>query len=91
MKAKKEKNFYKNIKANKFIKNILTDWKYEDYINTIHMEINSKIPRGKGLASSTADLCATYKCLTKLFKKKLFHRRITKSLFKHRTYRQHNI
>ncbi|MCS4468897.1 hypothetical protein JTS96_12055 [Clostridium botulinum] len=68
MKAKK-KNFYKNIKANKFIKNILTDWKYEDYINTIHMEINSKIPRGKGLASSTADLCATYKCLIQLFKK----------------------
>ncbi|MCS4525248.1 hypothetical protein JTT07_19565 [Clostridium botulinum] len=68
MKAKR-KNFYKNIKANKFIKNILTDWKYEDYINTIHMEINSKIPRGKGLASSTADLCATYKCLIQLFKK----------------------
>ncbi len=69
MKAKKKKISIKNIKANKFIKNIITDWKYEDYINTIHIEINSKIPRGKGLASSTADLCATYKCLTKLFKK----------------------
>ncbi len=69
MKVKKEKNFYRNSKANKFIKNILTDWAYRDYINTIHIEINSKIPRGKGLASSTADLCATYKCLTKLFEK----------------------
>ncbi|APF28133.1 hypothetical protein NPD7_2126 [Clostridium sporogenes] len=67
--SKKEKKFYRNIKANKFIKNILIDWEYEDYINTIHIEINSKIPRGKGLASSTADICATYKCLTKLFKK----------------------
>ncbi|NFN87143.1 kinase [Clostridium sporogenes] len=67
--SKNKKKFHRNIKANKFIQNILTDWKYEDYINTIHVEINSKIPRGKGLASSTADLCATYKCLTKLFKK----------------------
>ena len=67
--SKKEKNFYRNSKANKFIKNILTDWAYRDYINTIHIEINSRIPRGKGLASSTADLCATYKCLTKLFEK----------------------
>lgn len=67
--SKKEKNFYRNIKANKFIKNILIDWGHKDYINTIHIEINSRIPRGKGLASSTADLCATYKCLTKLFEK----------------------
>ncbi|WP_409069528.1 kinase [Clostridium sp. FAM 1755] len=67
--SKNKKKFHRNIKANKFIKNILTDWEYQDYINTIHVEVNSRIPRGKGLASSTADLCATYKCLTKLFKK----------------------
>ncbi|EJO5347762.1 kinase [Clostridium botulinum] len=67
--SKEEKKFYRNIKANKLIKNVLTDWQYKYYIDTIHIEINSEIPRGKGLASSTADLCATYKCLTKLFKK----------------------
>ncbi len=67
--SKKEKNFYRNIKANKIYKKYTYRLGHKDYINNIHIEIDSKIPRGKGLASSTADLCATYKCLTKLFKK----------------------
>ncbi|WP_251860079.1 kinase [Clostridium sp. Marseille-Q2269] len=80
--SRKQKKLYKNIKANKFIENILIDWGYTYYINNIHIEINSKIPRGKGLASSTADLCATYKALTQLFKKNYYIEELQKNCLK---------
>lgn len=51
-------------KSYKFIENLLNGWGYKDlYFN---ISVNSNIPKGKGFASSTADLCATYKALLKL-------------------------
>lgn len=60
----------KNIKSRDLIKNILMSWGYQKYIDIIDLEISSDIPRGKGFASSTADLCAVYGALIKLFNKK---------------------
>lgn len=59
-----------NLKSRKFIKNLLISWGNESYIDSIDLEIRSDIPRGKGFASSTADLCAVYSSLIKLFNKK---------------------
>ncbi|NEZ46981.1 kinase [Clostridium niameyense] len=65
-KGKKTKT---NIKVNKFMEILLLNWGYKEFIKNIHIEIKSEIPRGKGLASSTADICAVYKALTNMFKK----------------------
>jgi L-threonine kinase len=61
------RNKYKNEKSAQFLINILTRWGYEKYVNTIDFNICSEIPKGKGFASSTADLCALYNALLKLF------------------------
>lgn len=56
-------------KSSKFLSNILTEWGDEQYIDTLDILIKSSIARGKGFASSTADLCAVYHALIKLFNK----------------------
>lgn len=56
-------------KADMLLKNILTLWGCEKYINTIDIDICSNIPYGKGMASSTADLCGVYYSLLKMFNK----------------------
>ena len=58
---------FNNRKSAAFLQNILKLWGYEEYCKRLDIEINSQIPYGKGLASSTADLCAVYYCLLKLF------------------------
>lgn len=60
---------FNNQKSAAFLKNILKLWDYEAHYKNFDIEINSQIPYGKGLASSTADLCAVYYCLLKLFNK----------------------
>lgn len=56
-------------KSSKFLSNILTEWGEKQYIDTLDILIKSSIARGKGFASSTADLCAVYHALIKLFNK----------------------
>lgn len=56
-------------KAAKFLDNILTKWDYKNYVDSLDIQISSHIPYGKGMASSTADLCGVYSCLLKMFKK----------------------
>lgn len=63
-----EKKF-NNQKSAAFLKNVLKLWDYEAHYKSFDIEINSQIPYGKGLASSTADLCGVYYCLIKLFNK----------------------
>lgn len=67
---------FENIKPNKkyhlpkaalFMKNLLSEWNCGEYFDEIDIEITSQIPHGKGFASSTADLCAVYRSLLKLF------------------------
>ena len=49
---------YKNLKKSyAFIENIMKLWKYEKYYKDICVNIDSDIPKGKGMASSTADFC----------------------------------
>lgn len=55
-----------NYKAKNFSKNLLISWDIEE---EVYFKINSTIPKGKGFASSTADLCALYHCLLKKFNK----------------------
>lgn len=62
------KNKYR--KSSEFLYNILKKWGYSQYAEKIDIEIKSDIPYGKGMASSTADLCGTYYCLLKMFKRK---------------------
>lgn len=68
--SKSISNKYKNEKADKFLLNMLNRWECGMYYNTLDIEICSHIPKGKGFSSSTADLCALYKALLKLFNKK---------------------
>lgn len=63
-------NHHKNYKAVKFMYNILKRWNCEKFIGKLNIDIHSQIPIGKGFASSTADLCAVYNALLKLFKRK---------------------
>lgn len=60
---------YNYTKSMKFMNYILEKWDYEVYEKNIDMVITSEISKGKGFASSTADLCATYYALLKLFNK----------------------
>jgi L-threonine kinase len=61
-----EKKFA-NKKSATFLQNVLKLWGREEHFKNLDIEIDSQIPYGKGLASSTADLCAVYLCLLKLF------------------------
>ncbi|MFL0268654.1 kinase [Candidatus Clostridium radicumherbarum] len=65
----KPNNKYKYEKSAVFLNNIITSWGYESYEKTLDFKICSEIPKGKGFASSTADLCALYYALLKLFNK----------------------
>ena len=56
-------------KSQKFLRNILKTWNYEKYEKKIDIKIQSEIPHGKGFASSTADICAVYYALLKMFNK----------------------
>jgi L-threonine kinase len=60
-------NKYRNEKTAKFLSKILKRWGYEKYECNLDIHILSQIPTGKGFASSTADLCALYYALLKLF------------------------
>ncbi|WP_368488671.1 kinase [Clostridium sp. BJN0013] len=60
---------YNYPKSMQFMNNILKRWNYDVYEKNMDMLITSQIPKGKGFASSTADLCATYYALLKLFNK----------------------
>lgn len=61
-----------NGKSIMLLENLLKKWNLEEYINKLDIEIQSNIPKGKGFASSTADLCGTYHSLIKLFNRE-FH------------------
>jgi len=54
-------------KSYMFVRNLLKAWNYEKYYSNLYLDINSMIPRAKGMASSTADLCAVYSCMIKMF------------------------
>lgn len=60
---------YKNAKTAEFLDNVLNRWGLGHFAKCLDIEISSQIPRGKGFASSTADLSALYKALLKLFHK----------------------
>ncbi len=66
-------------KASNFLYNILKSWGYERYFDSLDIEINSKIPYGKGLASSTADLCGVYYSLIKMFNKKFNEKELVRN------------
>ena len=70
-KTKKENEIYStdNKKCKSFMKKLLKQWGKEAYEEKLSLSIKSSLPRGKGFASSTADICATYRCLIKLFNK----------------------
>ena len=69
-------------KASAFAAEILKGWDSYNIIDTLDIEISSQIPRGKGFASSTADLCATYYSLLKLFNRKFNEEELIKSCIK---------
>lgn len=73
---------FKNSKSNAFLINILKSWGYENYKDNIDFEINSRISCGKGLASSTADLCGVYHCLLKMFKRQFDERELIEQCIK---------
>jgi L-threonine kinase len=64
-------------KSYKFMMNILKLWGYEMEFKDILIKIESKIPKGKGMASSTADLCAVYNCLIEMFNRKYDENELT--------------
>ncbi|MCX7903342.1 MAG: kinase [Caloramator sp.] len=68
-----------NYKAKEFLKNLLSAWGIEQ---KVHFKIKSSIPKGKGFASSTADLCALYHCLLKKFIKAYNQEELIKELVK---------
>lgn len=60
-------NRFRYQKSSKLVENLLNKWGFEGELNSIDLEINSKIPRGRGFASSTADLCAVYRAMISIF------------------------
>lgn len=60
------KHNYVNYKTKSFINKILENWGREDRIN---IKIDSSIPKGKGFASSTSDILASYILLLKKYKR----------------------
>lgn len=73
---------FRNKKSSDFLYNILNLWGYEKYIKNLDIEINSRIPCGKGMASSTADLCGVYYCLLKMFNRKFSEKEIMEQCIK---------
>lgn len=71
-----------NLKTQKFLSNVLKRWHFEQYIKNINVVINSNIPRGKGFASSTADLCAAYYALLRMFNKKFNEKELIEECIK---------
>lgn len=69
-------------KANRFLYNILKSWNHEEYYKNLDIQIKSKIPSGKGMASSTADLCAIYCSLLKMFNKDFNEEELIKECIK---------
>ncbi|MBM6861837.1 kinase, partial [Clostridium saudiense] len=68
------------IKSYKFIDNILDEWGYINW--KIALSINSRIPKGKGFASSTADLSAIYNGLLRLTGRKFNQEELIKHCLK---------
>lgn len=71
-----------NQKCSIFLENILNKWGYKEYIGKLDFNIKSEIPRGKGFASSTADLAALYSCLTKFFNREYLENELAKQCLK---------
>ncbi|MEA4960043.1 GHMP family kinase ATP-binding protein [Lutispora sp.] len=69
-------------KASQFLTNVLKRWGYTDCIERLDIEICSDIPKGKGFASSTADLCGVYNCLIKLFHRKHYEDELAEECIK---------
>ncbi|MGY3802630.1 GHMP family kinase ATP-binding protein [Pigmentibacter ruber] len=66
-------------KINRIIDKILSHFKIKENI-ALNFEIDSKIPRGKGLASSTAELTAVILAISKAFNKNLSDNEISNLL-----------
>lgn len=60
---------YNHSKGSAFLNNILGRCGYESINKNLDIVIESDIPKGKGFAGSTADLCAIYLCALKFFKR----------------------
>ncbi|MCT8976619.1 kinase [Clostridium sp. CX1] len=73
---------FNNKKSADFLYNILKLWGYEEYYKNIDIEINSDIPYGKGLASSTADLCGVYYALLKMFRREFNEQELVEQCIK---------
>lgn len=73
---------FNNEKSAEFLRNILKSWDHEAHYRNLDIEINSQIPYGKGLASSTADLCGVYYCLLKLFDRQFNEEELMKHCIK---------
>ncbi|MDW8801832.1 kinase [Clostridium sp. A1-XYC3] len=73
---------FNNKKSADFLHNILKLWGYEEYYKNIDIEINSDIPYGKGLASSTADLCGVYYALLKMFRREFNEQELVEQCIK---------
>lgn len=54
-------------KSSVLLDNMLKRWGYQDLSSQFDIDIESSIPLGKGFASSTADMCAVYISLLKIF------------------------
>lgn len=65
-------NKFKHPKSNMFMEALLKRWGNEEFVKSIDIKINSDIPRGRGFASSTADLCAVYRALISLFNRNFY-------------------
>lgn len=77
---KKRDNEEEYIKSYRFIDNILDQWGYRNW--QIALSINSTIPKGKGFASSTADLSAIYNGLLRLTDRKFNQEELIKHCLK---------
>ena len=77
---KERDNEREYIKSYRFIDNILDKWGYRNW--KIALSINSTIPKGKGFASSTADLSAIYNGLLRLIDRKFNQEELIKNCLK---------
>lgn len=77
---KERDNEREYIKSYRFIDNILDKWGYRNW--KIALSINSTIPKGKGFASSTADLSAIYNGLLRLTDRKFNQEELIKNCLK---------
>lgn len=77
---KPRENEEEYVKSYRFIDNILDEWGYRNL--KVALYINSKIPKGKGFASSTADLSAIYNGLLKLTDRKFNEEEFVKHCLK---------